>query len=118
MFISTVEPIIPKDRAALQHSEDMFSQMSSIANITTRLFDRSVLNENARNQVIDSLEKHGTEKAASRCNKIPFENMHWFPLCYVMNTFKVLNLYLIINGTGVTTKHKNSEYRAKSRGAS
>ena len=59
------DPLLPKDRAALMQSE-MFSQMNSIAGITNRLSDRSVLHVNARERVLDCLEKDGPRKAASK----------------------------------------------------
>ena len=63
MFL--VHPLLPKDRAALMQSE-MFSQINSITGITNRLSDRSVLHVDARERVLDCLEKDGPRKAASK----------------------------------------------------
>ena len=74
ILILSDEPLLPGDRASLKHSEEMFSQMSCITGITTRLCDRSVLHEDAGKRVVDCLEKGGLQKAASRSYKLSVRN--------------------------------------------
>ena len=67
-FFSLDEPLLPRDRAALQDNE-MFLRMSCIRGITTRLCDRSVLHEDAVKHVTDCLEEYGPRQGASRFHR-------------------------------------------------
>ena len=71
IFNSPDDQLLPSDRTALKHSEEMFSYMSCITGITIRLCDRSVLHSDAGERVLECLDKtDGPQRAASMiCNQ-------------------------------------------------
>ena len=65
LFI-TDQHLTESDRAALEHMEEAFTQMSCIQGITTRLCDRGILHKAARKRVLDALMQYGCPQAASK----------------------------------------------------